>query len=251
MVRGAGPSSAKRAFWVSFAAALLLITLHSRGHAQAQASSAEEASRSRAFQLYNAGRYGEAEALYRQVLQAFEGRLGREHPETLRAVTDLTSVYVALGRYREAEPLYRRALESQERVLGRDDPVTLFTLNNLAGLYVVQGRYREAEPLYVRALAARERTLGRDNAETLATVFNLAILYRHEARYDEAERSQQRQPRLLLLQQLLLPWARAAPATALRPQKRRCKGWQGRVPPLEPRQPSYQPRPLHQHRRQH
>ena len=83
--------------------------------------------------------------------------LGKEHPDTLRSVNNLASLYQDQGGCPEAEALYKRALEASERVLGKEHPNTLQIVNNLATLYDSQGRYPEAEPLHKRALEARTR----------------------------------------------------------------------------------------------
>ena len=90
--------------------------------------------------------------------------LGKEHPDTLRSVSNLAELYRAEGRLAEAEPLYKRALEGRERVLGKEHPDTLTSVNNLAELYRAEGRLAEAKPLYKRALEGRERVLGKEDA---------------------------------------------------------------------------------------
>ena len=75
--------------------------------------------------------------------------LGKEHPDTLRSVNNLASLYQDQGGCPEAEALYKRALEASERVLGKEHPNTFQIVNNLATLYKAQGRYPEAEALYM------------------------------------------------------------------------------------------------------
>jgi len=67
---------------------------------------------------HDAGRYAEAEPLFRLALAASEQVLGAEHPNTLVSVNNLASLLQSKGDYAEAEPLYRRALAARERVLG-------------------------------------------------------------------------------------------------------------------------------------
>ncbi len=69
-------------------------------------------------------------------MEAFERLRGKEHPETLRSVTNLGTFYQAQGRYQEAEQLLSRALEASERVLGKEHPDTLASVHNLANLYL-------------------------------------------------------------------------------------------------------------------
>ena len=79
--------------------------------------------------------------------------MGREHSDTLTALSNLAAVYYALGRYADSERLLKHVLNVREHVLGHSDPLTLLSVVNLATLYNELGRYREAEPLYERALA--------------------------------------------------------------------------------------------------
>ncbi len=133
------------------------------------------------------GRFSEAEALYRRVLDASERTLGPEHPHTLTTMNNLAAMSYQRKKYPEAEAMYRRALETQERTLGPDHPDTLTSTNNLATLFDNQGRYDEAEPLHRRALEARERILGVEHPHTLMSVATFGGWYFVQGRYDEAE----------------------------------------------------------------
>jgi CHAT domain-containing protein/tetratricopeptide (TPR) repeat protein len=135
----------------------------------------------------SAGRYGEAEPLFKRALEGQERTLGKEHPDTLTSLTGLGSLYEFEGRYGDAEPLLKRALLARERVLGKEHPATLEALRHLAEVYRLQGRLGEAEPLYTRALEADGRVLGPNNPETLTVVNNLGELYDTAGRFDLAE----------------------------------------------------------------
>jgi len=62
------------------------------------------------------GKLGEAEAIYRQVLEG-EKELGREHQDTLTSASQL-SLMSRQGKYKEAESMHQGALEGREKVLG-------------------------------------------------------------------------------------------------------------------------------------
>lgn len=165
----------------------MLLTIAGPMGVQAQGAADIDALNKQSVKLYGQGKYAEATPIAEQALTLAERALGREHPDTLKSVYNLASLYLAQGRYGEAEALYRRALEAQERVLGKEHPQTLLSVNNLAALYYAQGRYGEAEPLYRRALEAQERVLGKEHLATLTSVNNLALLYQAQTRYSEAE----------------------------------------------------------------
>jgi Tetratricopeptide repeat len=66
--------------------------------------------------LRDQGRYEEAEAMNRRALDGREKVLGREHPDTLTSVDNLTSVLQYQGKYEEAE----EAEATNWRTLGPD-----------------------------------------------------------------------------------------------------------------------------------
>jgi tetratricopeptide (TPR) repeat protein len=75
------------------------------------AQSVEEAAQlnQKALQLYEQGRYADAEPLYKRSLAISEKALGPDHPEVAFSMNDLAEVYEKQGRYADAEPLYERA----------------------------------------------------------------------------------------------------------------------------------------------
>jgi tetratricopeptide (TPR) repeat protein len=95
--------------------------------------------------------------------------LGSDHPNTLRVMGNLGTVYRSAGKYAQAEPLLAGALEIGRRVQGELHPNTLQTMNNLADLYRDQGKYAESESVYRNVLEGRRRVLGADHPDTLAT----------------------------------------------------------------------------------
>jgi len=111
----------------------------------------------RAIKLGNAGRYSEAEPLYKQSLAIREKVLGPNHSEVAASLNSLVLLYGKQGRYSEAIPLAQRALTIDEKEFGLDRLEVATLLNNLAELYRAQGRYADAEPLHKRALTIREK----------------------------------------------------------------------------------------------
>jgi CHAT domain-containing protein/Tfp pilus assembly protein PilF len=140
-----------------------------------------------AIELYNAGRYSDAEPLYKRVLAIHEKALGPDHPDVATSLNNLAAVYNSQGRYADAEPLLKRSLAIREKVLGPDHPDVATSLNNLAFLYKSKGRYADAEPLYKRALAINEKALGPDHPVVALSLSNLASLFNDQGRYANAE----------------------------------------------------------------
>ena len=151
--------------------------------------SLEEAARlnQEAIQLYNQGRYADAEPLLKRSLAIQEQALGPNHPEVASLLNNLAEVYESQGRYADAEPLLKRSLAIRENARHPNPADVAESLGNLAGVYSDQGRYAEAESLYKRALAITEKTSGPNHPDVARVLNNLAELYRIQGRYAEAE----------------------------------------------------------------
>ena len=137
--------------------------------------------------FHNQGKDKEATAIAEKAVGLAQRTLGPDHPNTLKSLYNLASLYEAGGRYGEAEPLLKQALAGFERVLGKDDPATLAAASSLGSLYESQGRYADAEPLFKRALEGFQRVRGVDDLQALISADNLGSLYRVQGRYAEAE----------------------------------------------------------------
>jgi serine/threonine protein kinase len=128
------------------------------------------------------GRYSEAEALHRQVLEARRRVLGEEHPSTFESMRSLAVVFSGQARHSEAEALHRQALEGQQRVLGEEHPDTLLNLS-----YLAKCEHSEAEALYHQVLEAQRRVLGEEHPHALACMNDLAWCFYRNGNYSEAE----------------------------------------------------------------
>jgi tetratricopeptide (TPR) repeat protein len=133
------------------------------------------------------GKYAEAEAMYRQMLQLQETVLGKDHPDTLRTMKNLVTSLDDQGKYAEAEVMCRQTLQVQETVLGKGHPRTLRTMKNLAVSLHGQGKYVEAEAMCRQTLQLQETVLGMDHPDTLRTMKTLAASLNDQGKYVEAE----------------------------------------------------------------
>ena len=136
---------------------------------------------------HDAGRYEDAEPLYRHALEIRERVLGKEHPSTLASVNNLATLLMRMGNYKDAEPLFRRALDVSERVRGKEHPGTLTIVNNLATLLYDKGNCKSSEPFSRRALEVSELVLGKEHPGTLTSMNNLAALLESKGDYERAE----------------------------------------------------------------
>ena len=119
-------------------------------------------------------------------VDALEGLLGPDHPDTLASRNNLAYAYESAGRLEEAITLYEKVLTFRIRVLGEDHPNTLISRNNLAHAYESAGRLTEAITLFEQVLPDSIRVLGEDHPLTLISRNNLAGAYRAVGRLEEA-----------------------------------------------------------------
>jgi tetratricopeptide (TPR) repeat protein len=106
------------------------------------------------------GRYADAEAEYRQVLDARQRVLGPEHPSTLATRHEIARMMADQGRAADAEAEYRQVLDVKQRVLGPEHPSTLATRYQIAAALADQGRAADAEAEHRQVLDAEQRVLG-------------------------------------------------------------------------------------------
>src|SRR5215207_2957687 len=81
--------------------------------APAQSEALQKAFRKGA-ELYRAGRYQEAEPLWREALERGEREFGAQEPRTAQLLNNLAELYRATGRYAEAQPLLQRTIAIDE-----------------------------------------------------------------------------------------------------------------------------------------
>lgn len=137
--------------------------------------------------FYNDGRFREAEALFRDVLESRTAVLGAEHPDTLKSMAKLALAYHAQSRFQESKELGLRAMEGQKRVLGEEDPETLSTMGHLAMTYSDLSQWKESEALELQTLELRRRILGSEHPDTLTSMSNLVYLFNCQGWWKQAE----------------------------------------------------------------
>lgn len=103
--------------------------------------------------LATIARLDEAEGIARKSVILAETRLGRDHPQTLRAQSDLGGILLTAGKVDEAESLLQSVVARMGGASATSHDLPL-ALRRLADCALVLGRVTEAEPLLERALAA-------------------------------------------------------------------------------------------------
>jgi len=136
---------------------------------------------------YSDGRFDEAEAFFRDVMEFRIKVLGAEHPDTLRSISKLALAYHAQSRFAEAKALGLRAMEAQKRILGEEDPETMSTMSHLAMTFSDLSQWKDAEELELQTMELRKRVLGIEHPDTLVGMSNLVYLYNCQGWWKQAE----------------------------------------------------------------
>jgi hypothetical protein len=136
--------------------------------------------------LHTRGEAQSALALSEHAHQLLCGRLGEDHPDTLKSANNLARDLRALGEYQQARTLDEDTLTRRRRVLGEDHPQTLGSANNLARDLHELGEYQQARTLNEDTLARRRRVLGDDHPDTLSSANNLACDLHELGEYEQA-----------------------------------------------------------------
>ena len=123
---------------------------------------------------------------YKRALTGEERSLGPNHPDTLRTIHDMATVFDEMGQYETALEWYKRALAGQEKSPGPDHPDTLHTVNSMGIVFSNMGQYDTALEYEKRALAGREKLLGPDHPDTLGTINNMAFDFWTQKDYEQA-----------------------------------------------------------------
>jgi len=97
-----------------------------------------------------------AEPLLKRALAIREGALGPDHPETAKALSDLSLLYSYEKKPAEAEKFAQRSLPLEEKTFGTESLEVSTTLNRLGMGQRDEGKFTDAEQTLKRALAIRE-----------------------------------------------------------------------------------------------
>jgi tetratricopeptide (TPR) repeat protein/MinD-like ATPase involved in chromosome partitioning or flagellar assembly len=139
--------------------------------------------------LYETDELGEAEELYREVLNRLRQKAeGRESAVTAACIS-LANVLHAKGSLREAEELYREAIGLLRTISRPGDPVLIRTYSSFAGLLREEGNLGEAEENYREILRVMQQSARPDNAALGRAYRDLAEVLHEKGNLSEAEDS--------------------------------------------------------------
>lgn len=138
--------------------------------------------------LFAQGKYGEAEKLFRTVIEVRSRVLGPEHPDTLASRHRLIYALNEEEKHAEAEAEARQVVALREKILGSEHPDTLLSCYNLANALYHGGKTPEAERLYREVLKLNQTVIGPEHRRTLAARIGLANTLNDQGKYAEAIR---------------------------------------------------------------
>jgi tetratricopeptide (TPR) repeat protein len=134
-----------------------------------------------------AGRFTEAELLFKRSLEIYQKTLQGDHSDIAACLNDLGCRRWFQHRYADAEEVHKRALDIRQKILGADHHLVAQSLNNLAVDYLHQGKVDEAQPLFERARNIWETALGSDHPEFAWGLHYLARIRCIKGDYLQAE----------------------------------------------------------------
>ena len=105
------------------------------------------------------GKYSEAEAQYRSVIESDKKIVGPEHPDTLICRNNFSEMLDDEGKYADAEAECRQIVPIEQKVLGPENRLTLNSRGNLAVALISQAKFPEADAEYKDVLNLMERVL--------------------------------------------------------------------------------------------
>jgi hypothetical protein len=130
--------------------------------------------------MKDGGNLTEAEELYRAGLEGRERILGKDHPETLNCMHDLSLVLEVKRKFRDAEFMFRDTLAAKEKVLGRSDPSTCQTAFSLADMLRKLNRHQEAIVLFSYAHTGYTQTYGARHRNSILAEKRLEIVVKEQ-----------------------------------------------------------------------
>lgn len=135
---------------------------------------------------------GHDDAAARKVLLELEKKVGKDHPDALRAANEFASSRLASGESGNSEEIvaiYKRALDWSKKTYGENSIDSARRLYNLALAHDDRNEYEKAGELYHSASQVSERHLGPGNPELLRILTNLALIYYKQGNLETAQQA--------------------------------------------------------------
>lgn len=131
--------------------------------------------------------WAEAELAFRELLDTERHVFGMDHPATLTTLHALAWSAASQGRWADAEVAFRDVLDADRRLSGRNHPSTLTARHNLAWVIGNQGRWQEAEAAFRDLIDAKRQVYGADHPAVSAAAYELGRALLRQGKLEEAE----------------------------------------------------------------
>ncbi|WP_287004426.1 tetratricopeptide repeat protein, partial [Gordonia sp. UBA7860] len=105
----------------------------------------------------NAGHHAVALRLFEHTARIRLQDLGSDHPDSLKALSNVAGALAAGGMSAAARELLRRVEQIRSTVLGVDHPDTLNTLDSIAGTLTADGHPAQAASIYETIIERADR----------------------------------------------------------------------------------------------
>ncbi|XDG03869.1 hypothetical protein ABKA04_003484 [Annulohypoxylon sp. FPYF3050] len=130
-------------------------------------------------------------AAARKVLQELEDRVGKDHPDALRAANEFASSRLTNEESVDSEiiGIYKHALTWSEKKYGKGSIDSARHLYNLALAHDDRHEFKKAASLYHRASEVSESHLGPGNPELCKILTNMALIYCKQGNLETAQRA--------------------------------------------------------------
>jgi hypothetical protein len=130
--------------------------------------------------------YARAEQIDREVLNLRQIALGREHPNTIASLNNLSTDLKGQERYQEAADLLRTALQDRRSSLRADSPQTLEMELNLVETFAAQDKTQDAAELEQRLESGLLGWIGAEFYQTTAIADRRQLIASQSAYQDVA-----------------------------------------------------------------
>lgn len=133
------------------------------------------------------GLYEEAAPLLERSASIHLQAQGPDHPDTLRAQSEVAVMQFRFGQFAEAEQTQRQAIAGYVRTLGPDHRMTLSARTYLGRILLKQGKLDQAEEQFTQALEVSLEVNFEGHPTTISLLANLGLLERERGNLQEAE----------------------------------------------------------------
>ena len=131
-----------------------------------------------AIEFQRAGRFKEAEDLFKTELVIEEKTVGKNQIGEAHTRKNMGALYFHAGRLAEAREQFKLSLAIEERVLGKNHPDVADSLQNLANVYSRLGNDKAAEDNGKRALKIFSETVGVAHPSAIRASYTLSLVAR-------------------------------------------------------------------------